>query len=73
MSDQRTQGTASRKLSPWVALTVALVGALAGAGVSAVVGAGDPWNVVITAVVVAVVLLFAWVVVNLRRRQRSPK
>ncbi|MWV73877.1 hypothetical protein [Rathayibacter rathayi] len=49
------------------------MGALAGAGVSAVVGADDPWNVVITAVVVAVVLLFAWVVVNLRRRQRSPK
>ncbi|WP_181024715.1 hypothetical protein [Rathayibacter rathayi] len=48
-------------------------GGLGRAGVSAVVGAGDPWNVVITAVVVAVVLLFAWVVVNLRRRQRSPK
>lgn len=37
--------------------------------VSTAVGAKDPWNAVITAAIVAVVLLFGWAVLNLRSRQ----
>ncbi|PPF24651.1 hypothetical protein [Rathayibacter tritici] len=73
MSNQGNQGPMSVKFTPWGVLAVSLVGGVAGAGVSAAVGAGDPWNVVITAVVVAVVLLFGWAVVNLRQRRRFPR
>ncbi|MHC2184728.1 hypothetical protein ACVLV4_000352 [Rathayibacter agropyri] len=72
MNDQRDQTRPTRKFTPWADLAVSFVGALAGAGLSAAVGARDPWNLVITAVTAAVVLLVGWAVVNLRR-QRSSK
>lgn len=73
MSDQRNQVAPAKKLSPWGVLAVALVGAFAGAGISSAVGASDPWNVVITAAAVAIVLLLAWAVRTLRHLQRSTR
>ncbi|PPG50439.1 MULTISPECIES: hypothetical protein [unclassified Rathayibacter] len=69
MSSRRNRTTASRTLTPWTALAFALVGALAGAGVSTAVGAKDPWSAVITAVIVAVVLLAGWALQNVRSRR----
>lgn len=73
MNDQRNRVATSKKFTPWTALPVMFVGGLAGAGLSKLLGASDPWNMVIGAAAVAAVLLLGWVVLNLAHRQRSSK
>jgi uncharacterized membrane protein (UPF0136 family) len=53
-----------------MALALAFTGVLIGTGVSAAMDSRKPWNLVITAVTVAIALLSGWTVVNLRYRQR---
>jgi hypothetical protein len=70
MSDEKhgsTPAAETRKLSPWLLLGVAFVGVLAGRGISAIAGAVDPWNVVITAATVAVAVLLTWAILDRRR------
>ncbi|NRD08999.1 hypothetical protein [Rathayibacter agropyri] len=69
MTQQRNRAAAS--WSPWGFLAVAFVGTMAGNGVSAVLGAVDPWKPVIIAITQAVVLLIGWAVLNHFHRRRS--